>query len=142
MLGAGVTHRLISDAEARLFMSQVQTLTASVLGGTLPIQAYSLYALYAGGSLRARRALFVCDCPAGEMPFQHGQWQPEILPRFCKLRVEASHGAFAPLGLPQGGLVFLLPPSHTDDGRCLLVTITRTTGRSAIHTRPTSQLVQ
>ncbi len=142
VLGTGVTHRLISEAEAHLFMAQVKRLTDAVLAGSLPIQAYSLYALYAGGSLRTRRAMFVCDCPAGEAPFQQGQWQPETLPRFCKLRVDVSHSAFAALGLPQGGLVFLLPPAHTDDGRCLLVTITRTPGRSTIQTRPASLLVQ
>ncbi|MDQ2800241.1 MAG: hypothetical protein M3Y13_11435, partial [Armatimonadota bacterium] len=87
-LGAGVSHRLIREAEAWETLRQVQALVESILQGTQAVQAISLYALYAGGSLRARQKMFVFDQKPGEAPFAHGAWQPDALPRFFKLRLD------------------------------------------------------
>ena len=125
-LGAGVSHRLIAPAEARTLLAQMQAFVEGVVTGTQVVHSASLYALYAGGSLRTRRELFVLDQKPGEPPFWHGQWQPETLPRFLKLRLDC--GSLPPppaLGLSPG-VSFLLAPQHRDDGHALLATLSRT----------------
>ena len=127
-LGAGVAHRLIAPPDALVLLAQMQAFIESLLSGTESVRAASLYALYAGGSLRMRREMFVLDQKPGEMPFSHGRWQPDILPRFLKLRLDcggfpAPHG----LGLSEG-VLFFLAPQHRDDGHALLATLAHTPG--------------
>ena len=129
-LGAGVSHRLIPDAEAWETLRQVQALVEAIRLGTQNVRAVSLYALYAGGSLRTRRRMFVFDQRPGEASFAHGVWQPETLPRFFKLRLDCGDAPapadFGPtLGLTQG-VLFFLAPQNRDDGRSLLATLART----------------
>ncbi len=125
-LGDGVTHRLVAEAEARDLLGAVQALVADVAQGAMPVRALSLYVLYAGGSLRGRRGMFVFDQPpGGAAPFTHGAWEPG-LPRAFKLRLHLPPGSEPPAGLPRSGIVVFLAPSHTDGGQCLLATITRT----------------
>jgi len=122
----GVSHRLIAPAEAWTLLAQMQAFVEGLLSGTQTVHSASLYALYAGGSLRMRRELFVLDQRPGELPFSHGQWQPGTLPRFLKLRLDC--GPLPPppaLGLSQG-VSFLLAPQHRDDGHALLATLSRT----------------
>ena len=135
-LGAGVSHRLIADAEAWETLRQVQALVTSIQSGILPVRSVSLYALYAGGSLRTRRRMFVFDQRPGEVPFAHGVWQPESLPRFFKLRLDCGD-ASAPteLGLTQG-VLFFLTPHNRDDGRSLLATLARTAGTQDLSGKP------
>lgn len=128
-LGTGVSHRLISPAEAWETLGQVQALVEAIKLGTQPIRSVSLYALYAGGSLRARQRMFVFDQRPGEEPFAHGAWQSDALPRFFKLRLDCGDAPTLPtlaaLGLTQGVLFFLAPHGR-DDGRSLLATLART----------------
>jgi len=128
-LGEGVSHRLIAEAEAWGTLRQVQALVEAIQQGTQPVRSVSLYALYAGGSLHARRQMFVFDQRPGEAPFAHGTWQPESLPRFFKLRLDCGDAPAPPtlsaLGLTQGVLFFLAPQGR-DDGRSLLATLART----------------
>ncbi len=127
-LGGGVSHRLVSPPDTRALLAEMQGFIAGLLAGTQTVRAASLYALYAGGSLRARREMFVLDQKPGEAPFSHGEWQPGALPRFLKLRLDC--GACPPpaaLGLTEG-VLFLLAPQHRDDGHALLATLTRTPG--------------
>ncbi len=135
-VGGGVSHRLVGAGEAWETLRAVQALVAGVAEGTRPVRAVSLYALYAGGSLRARRRMFVFDQPPGGSPFAHGAWLPETLPRFLKLRLDCGDGV-APdaLGLPQGVLFFLTPQGR-DDGRSLLATLARTPATQDLGTRP------
>lgn len=132
-LGENVSHRLIGPDEARETLQSLQTLTAEVAAGTLRVRALSLYVLYAGGSLKARRGMFVCDWGADTL-FQHGAWQPDVLPRFFKLRFEADGDA--PPGLPQSGVVFFLAPRHAADGQALLATFARHPGAVDLGARP------
>ena len=109
----------------------------SVTQGTAAVRSLSLYALYAGGSLRTRQRMFVFDQKPGEAPFAHGAWQPEALPRFFKLRLDCGD-APAPacaLGLTQG-VVFFLAPQNRDDGRSLLATLARTPATQDLGARP------
>ena len=80
-LGADVAHRLIPEAEARDLMARLGALVRAVAAGDVPARALSLYVLYPGGSLRARRAMFVFDydqdAPA---PFAHGVLRPYAVP--------------------------------------------------------------
>ncbi len=125
-LGAGVSHRLVADAEAWETLRQVLQLVEGVSSGTQAVRSLSLYVLYAGGSLRTRQGMFVFDQKPGEAAFAHGRWQPELLPRFFKLRLDAGDAPLPPaLGLSNGVLFFLAPQNH-DDGRCLLATLART----------------
>ena len=125
-LGAGVSHRLIAPLEALALLARMQQFVAGLLSGTETVHSASLYALYAGGSLRMRRELFVLDQEPGEAPFFHGQWQPETLPRFLKLRLDCGPLPAPPLlGLAEG-VSFLLAPQHRDDGHALLATLSRT----------------
>ena len=127
-LGAGVSHRLIPDAEAWETLRQVQALVEAIRLGTQHVRAVSLYALYAGGSLRTRRQMFVFDQRPGEAPFAQGAWQPDSLPRFFKLRLDCGDAPAEPgltLGLTQG-VLFFLAPQNRDDGRSLLATLART----------------
>jgi len=140
-LGAGVSHRLVADAEAWETLHQVQALVAAILSGTQAVRSISLYAVYAGGSLRTRRRMFVFDQRAGEAPFAHGVWQPEALPRFFKMRLDCGDAPdAAALGLTQGGLtqgvLFFLTPQNRDDGRSLLATLARTAGTQDLSGRP------
>ncbi len=125
-LGTGVSHRLIAPSEAGTLLAGMQAFVEGLLSGTQAVHSASLYALYAGGSLRTRRKLFVLDQKPGEPPFFHGQWQPGTLPRFLKLRLDC--GPLPPppaLGLTEG-VSFLLAPQHRDDGHALLATLSRT----------------
>ena len=81
--------------DALALMAEMQAFVEEVLSGTQPVRAASLYALYAGGSLRSRREMFVLDQKAGETPFSHGRWQPDTLPRFLKLRLDCGGPARA-----------------------------------------------
>jgi len=126
-LGAGVSHRLIAPPEAWETLRQVQALVEAIRQGTHSVRSVSLYALYAGGSLRTRRRMFVFDQRPGEAPFAHGAWQPQTLPRFFKLRLDCD--APTELGLTLGltqGVLFFLAPQDRDDGRSLLATLART----------------
>lgn len=135
-LGAGVSHRLVAPIDALALLAWMQAFVETVLAGTSSVRSASLYALYAGGSLRTRRALFVLDQKPGEAPFTHGHWQPETLPRFLKLRLEGGGLPMPPaLGLPEQfssglaeGVLFLLAPQHRDDGHALLGTLARIPG--------------
>ena len=125
-LGVGVSHRLVADTEAREVLRQVLKLVEGVSQGTLVVRSLSLYVLYAGGSLRTRQGMFVFDQKPGKAAFAHGLWQPELMPRFFKLRLDAGDEPLPPaLGLSDGVLFFLVPQNH-DDGRCLLATLART----------------
>ncbi len=125
-LGGGVAHRLVAPTDALALLSEMQALIEGILAGTQAVRAASLYALYAGGSLRSRRDIFVLDQKAGEKPFSHGRWQPDTLPRFLKLKLDCGEQPAPPLlGLTEG-VLFLLPPQHRDDGHSLLATLTRT----------------
>ena len=127
-LGSGVSHRLVSPPDALALLARTQALIEGILTGSRVVRAASLYALYAGGSLRSRREMFVLDQKAGEAPFSHGHWQPDILPRFLKLRLDCGTQPVPPaLELTQG-VLFLLAPQHRDDGHSLLATLTRTPG--------------
>ncbi len=139
-LGAGVSHRLIAPPEAWETLRQVQALVEAIQEGTQPVRSVSLYALYAGGSLRMRRRMFVFDQRPGEVPFAHGAWQPQTLPRFFKLRLDC--GDAPPpadpgltLGLTQG-VLFFLAPQNRDDGRSLLATLARTPATQDLGARP------
>ena len=135
-LGAGVSHRLVADAEAWETLHRVQALVSAIQSGTLPVRSVSLYALYAGGSLRTRRRMFVFDQRPGEVPFAHGVWQPEALPRFFKLRLDCGDApALTELGLTQG-VLFFLTPQNRDDGRSLLATLARTAGTQDLSGKP------
>ena len=135
-LGAGVSHRLVADAEAWETVRRVQSLVEAIRSGTQPVRSISLYALYAGGSLRTRRRMFVFDQRPGEAPFAHGLWQPETLPRFFKLRLDCGDApAPTELGLTQG-VLFFLTPQNRDDGRSLLATLARTAGTQDLGGQP------
>lgn len=138
-LGAGVSHRLIAPAEAWALLIQWRQFVEGVLSGTQAVRAASLYALYPGGSLRLRRSLFVLDQKPGEVPFSHGQWQPGILPRFLKLRLDCGDHP-APSGL-SNGISFLLAPQHRDDGHALLATLARTSGTQDLSTPKASAMM-
>lgn len=140
-LGGGVSHRLVAPGDALALLSEMQRFVEGLLAGTQAVRAASLYALYAGGSLRSRRQMFVLDHKAGEAPFSHGRWQPDILPRFLKLRLDCA-GLTAPpaLGLTQG-VLFLLAPQHRDDGHALLATLTRTPSTQDLSTSKPSPMM-
>jgi len=127
-LGAGVSHRLVSQTEAHKTLLHLRQWTEAIASGASPLHTLSLCVLYAGGSLRQRRELLICDHKPSQEPFLHGTWQPNALPRFFKARIETKDDPLllAHLGLPASGVVFFVAPSNTDDGRCLLATITRT----------------
>jgi hypothetical protein len=140
-LGAGVSHRLIHEREAWEILHQVQTLVAEIVQGTQTVQAISLYALYAGGSLRTREKMFVFDQRPGESPFTHGAWQRETLPRFLKLRLDCGD-APAPtwLGLTQG-VLFFLTPQNRDDGCSLIATLAQTPATQDLSLRPSPTMM-
>ena len=127
-LGGGVSHRLVAPSDALTLLAEMQVFIEQILAGTLAVRAASLYALYAGGSLRSRREMFVLDQKAGETPFSHGQWQPDILPRFLKLRLDCGSQPPPPALGMTSGVLFLLAPQHRDDGHALLATLSRTPG--------------
>ena len=141
-LGAGVSHRLITEAEAWETLHQVQALVEAIRLGVQTVRSISLYVLYAGGSLRTRHRMFVFDQRPEEAPLAHGVWQPEALPRFFKLRLDCGD-APAPtesgltLGLTQG-VLFFLTPQNRDDGCSLLATLARTAGTQDLSGRPAS----
>ena len=140
-LGGGVSHRLVSPPDTLMLLVQMQEFVEGILAGTQAVRTASLYALYAGGSLRSRREMFVLDQKAGEEPFSHGRWQPDILPRFLKLRLDCGgHPAPAGFGLTQG-VLFLLAPQHRDDGHSLLATLTRTPGTQDLSAPELSQMM-
>lgn len=131
-LGTGVSHRLVAPADAWQTLMQVQTLATRILTGEHPVRAVSLFALYAGGSLRTRRRMFVLDQRPGEPPFAHGTWQPDLLPRFLKLRLDCGDASALPAPgletLTDKSILFLLAPQNRDDGHALLATLARTPG--------------
>ena len=131
-LGTGVSHQLVAPLTAYETLMQVQALATRILTGQHPVRSISLFALYAGGSLRTRRRMFVLDQRPGEPPFAHGAWQPDLLPRFLKLRLDCGDAPAPPvLGLetlPDKSVLFLLAPHNRDDGHALLATLTRTPG--------------
>lgn len=145
-LGAGVSHRLVSYAEAWDILRAAQALVAEVVSGTRKVRAVSLYALYAGGSLRTRQKMFVFDHAPGQPPLLHGAWQPDTLPRFFKMRLDcgdldtADPPLLPGLGLTHG-VLFFLPPQHQDDSRALLATLARTPGSQDLgaQTPPTTR---
>ncbi len=138
-LGAGVTHQLIAPADAWQTLMQVQALATRILTGEHPVRAVSLFALYAGGSLRTRRRMFVLDQRPGEPPFAHGAWQPDLLPRFLKLRLDCGEAPAPPVPgletLTDKSVLFLLAPQNRDDGHALLATLTRTPGAQDFSTQ-------
>jgi len=136
-LGEGVSHRLMRDGEAWETLRELTALVEGVRGGTRTVRSLSLYVLYAGGSLRTRQGMFVFDQKPGEAPFAHGDWQPEALPRFFKLRLDCGDASASPtLGLTHG-VVFFLAPQNRDDGRSLLATLARTPATQDLGLRPT-----
>ncbi len=135
-LGAGVSHRLICEREAWDTLHQVQTLVAEIAQGTQAVRAVSFYALYSGGSLRTREKMFVFDQRSGEAPFTHGAWQPDLLPRFFKLRLDCGDAPSpSKLGLTQG-VLFFLTPQNRDDGCSLIATLAQTPTTQDLSTRP------
>ena len=140
-LGTGVTHRWVAPGEALTLLSQLEKFAAGVIAGTQGIRAASLYALYAGGSLRECRSVFVLDQKPGEIPFSQGCWQPGILPRFLKLRLDCGDLPAPPaLGFAPG-VSFLLAPQHRDDGHAVLATLTRTPGTQDLSTPKASAMM-
>ncbi len=136
-LGGGVAHRLIAETEALEMLGRLESLCAQVAQGIVSMRALSLYVLYAGGSLKTRREMFVFDHAPGQALFAHGAFQPGIVPRFFKLRLEAGDdpSAVDALGLTRG-VLFFLSPAHTDSGRHLLGTITRNPDTLDLGARP------
>ena len=126
-LGEGISHRLIAAPKAWEMLHQLDSLIQAVTKGKRGIRAMSLYALYPGSDLRTRQQMFVFDQQPGQPLFTHGLWQPEVLPRFVKLKLDTGPDAVLPkeLGL-RNGVLFFLPPGQRDDGRCLLATFART----------------
>ena len=140
-VGDGVSHKLVGAAEAWETLRALETFIDDVTRGACAVRSLSLYVLYAGGSLRTRRGLFVFDQKPGEAPFAHGRWQPETLPRFFKLRLDCGDAPH-PLALgPAQGVVFFLNPQNRDDGRSLLATLARTPAAQDLGTRPTSTMM-
>lgn len=141
-LGASVSHRLVAPSEALEMMRRLEKLAVSVIRGDLSPRALSLYVLYAGGSLRRRQEMFVLDTKQGEPFFAHGGLQAGVVPRFFKMRLDAGNdeAALASLGLASG-VHFLLSPTHTDSGRCLLGAFTRQPGTQDLSTHSTPALM-
>ena len=124
-LGTDVSHRLVGEAEALATMERLGELVQAVAAGDLRVQSLSLYVLYAGGSLQARRAMFVFDHKPGDAaPFAHGVLLPRRVPRVFKLRLHMEPGR-EPDGFPSNGTLLFLAPSHTDGRQCLLASIAR-----------------
>lgn len=142
VVGAGVSSRLVSAAEALETMRRIERLAVAVVRADVSLRSVSLYALYAGGSLRHRQGVFVLDHRADEPTFAHGDLQAHVVPRFVKLRLDAGpdDAALSAYGLTSG-VHFLLAPSHTDAGRCLLGAFTRTAGQADLSLRPASTLL-
>ena len=137
-LGADVAHRLISETEALATMARLGALLQDVANGEVPAHAVSLYVLYAGGSLRARRAMYVFDHNQDDpAPFVHGVLVPRSVPRVFKLRLHLDDST-EPYGFPMRGTILFLAPSHTDGGQCLLATIARTVETRDLLLPPTS----
>jgi hypothetical protein len=138
-LGAGVSHRLAPVSEALETMRRVERLAVAVIRGEVALRSVSLYVLYAGGSLKARRSLFVLDHHQGAPPFAHGDLQANVVPRFAKLRLDAGpdEDIASEFGLTSG-VHFLLAPSQTDAGRCLLGAFLRTPGQASLSHFPAS----
>ncbi len=125
-LGPDITHRMIAEADALATMARLGALLQGVAAGHIAARELSLYVLYPGGSLRARRAMFVFDHRQDNpAPFTHGVLRPDSVPRVFKLRLHLSPDQ-TPAGLPSEGTVLFLAPSHTDGGQCLLATIPHT----------------
>ena len=118
-LGGGVSHRLVAPLDALALLAQMQVFVESIVAGTQTVRAASLYALYAGGSLRLRREMFVLDQKPGEAPFTHGRWQPETLPRFLKLRLDCGDLPVPPRsGSPRASYSSSLPITATTAMPC------------------------
>ena len=107
----------------------------------MSLRSVSLYVLYAGGSLRTRQALFVLDHKHGEPPFAHGGFQPGVVPRFLKVRLEP--GRTRPPSPPTAWrpASTSCSPRPTRYRACLLGTFTRTPGQADLSARPASSLI-
>lgn len=142
-LGAGVSHRMLTQPEALRLLSRLEELVRVVAQGSVYPRRLSLYVLYAGGSLRAGRELFVLDARRGEPIFAHGALRLDTVPRFFKVCLDTSEGDPLPgdFGLPTSGVQFFLAPTHTDNGSCLLATLTRAPGAADLSLRPASPAV-
>ena len=141
-LGGGVSHRLVAPSEALDLTRRLERLAVAVAEQAVSPRALSFYVLYAGGSLRTRREMFVLDHKHGDPLFAHGGFQQGIVPRFLKVRFDpgADAAACASYGLAPG-VQFLLTPSHLDTGRCLLGAFTRTPHQADLSSRPTSTMM-
>ena len=141
-LGGGVSHRLVASSEALDLTRRLERLAVAVAEQTVSPRVLSFYVLYAGGSLRTRREMFVLDHKHGDPLFAHGGFQPGVVPRFLKVRFEpgAAASACAAYGLAPG-VHFLLAPSHLDTEHCLLGTFTRTPGQADLSARPASTMM-
>lgn len=131
VLGGGVSHRLVAAQEALEMVQRLERLAVAVADRRVTPSVLSSYVLYAGGSLRTREKMFVMDYKQGEPLFAHGGFQPGIVPRFLKVRLDPGReeDALAPFGLT-AGVHFLLAPSYSDSDRCLLGTFRRTPGQA------------
>lgn len=131
-LGAGVTHRMVTRPDALETLARLERLVLAIAQGEAQPRKLSLYVLYQGGSLRDCRELFVLDYQRGEPLFAHGSLQSGVVPRFFKICLDASgaEAIAADCGLPASGVQFLLAPTHTDSGHCLLATLARAPGAS------------
>jgi hypothetical protein len=138
-LGSGVSSRMVAEEEALEIVSRLKDLARDVVEGVVSPRVLSLYVLYAGGSLRTRREMFVLDHKPGIPLFAHGALRQETVPRFVKVRIETGpeEDSLRPYAFT-AGVHFLLAPSHTDGGRCLLGTFTRTPGQSDLTGCPAS----
>ncbi len=136
-LGSSVSHRLVAPSEALETMRRIERLAVSVIRGDVSPRTLSLYVLYAGGSLRRRHEMFVLDAKRGEPFFAHGGLQAGVVPRFFKMRLDGGDDepALSALGVSPG-VHFLLSPTHTDSGRCLLGAFARTNGTQDLSAFP------
>ncbi len=140
--GAGVTHRLLPPPEIRAALARWDALVQAAVRGDVQFRRLSLYALYDGGSLREGQGLFVLDCAPGLPVLTHGAFQPETVPRFLKVCVNAEGDAplAAQFGLPLHGVQFFLTPTHTDNGSALLATLAPSPGSADLSARPASSV--
>ncbi len=129
-VGAGVTVRHLSGEQAQAMPEQLQHLAQTVSAPGNSLQRLSLYAVYAGGSLRRRRGLFVLDYRAEQDVLTHGSLRADV-PRFWKAALHAPErvspsceACVDAFGLPASGIQFFL--AHKDGG--VLVTFARVPG--------------
>ena len=95
-LGGGVSHRLVAPLDALALLAQMQVFVESIVAGTQTVRAASLYALYAGGSLRLRREMF-CAGPEARRSAFHA-WP--LAARDPAALSETAPGLRRPVGSP------------------------------------------